>query len=70
MQTPTLPLRPQVSGYQSQSQAWNSPTARKRGSSERVQILGLQRKNMKEIKWHRNRKLDWKTTRHGIKEKH
>jgi len=35
----TLPLGPQVSGHQSQSQAWNSPRARKRGSSKWVQIL-------------------------------
>ena len=37
MRTPSPPLGPQVSGYQSQFQAWNSPSVRKRGSSERVQ---------------------------------
>jgi len=37
--TPTPPLGPQASGYQSPSQAGNSLMVRKRGSSERVQIL-------------------------------
>jgi len=39
MRTTTPPLGPQASGYQSKSQAWNSSIVRKRGSSERVQIL-------------------------------
>ena len=37
MRTPTL--GPQVSGYQSQSQAWKSPRVRKRRSTEWVQVV-------------------------------
>src|SRR6218665_3306718 len=39
MRTPNPPQGPQVSGYQSQSKAWNSPIVRKIGSNEWVHIL-------------------------------
>jgi len=47
MCTPIPTLAPQVIGYQSQSQAWNSPGVRKRGLSEWVQILGRKEKARK-----------------------
>jgi len=53
---PTPPLGLQVSGYQSQSEAWNSPRVRKRGSNQGVQILLSLRKNMREIQWHRQQR--------------
>ena len=56
--TPTPPLGPQGSGYQT----WNSPMVMKRGSSEWVQINSVVKKtNTIEIQWYRNRKEDQRT---------
>src|SRR6218665_589896 len=62
-------LGPQVSGNQSQTQAWDSPRVRKRASSElaKISLLRSLRRNTKEIQQHRNRNEDRETSRHGKK---
>src|SRR6218665_2426101 len=47
MHTPTPPLGPQVSGYKSQSQAWNSPRVRKRGSRNGCRYFDCKEKTQK-----------------------
>ena len=50
LRTSTQPMGPQVSEYQIQSQAWNTPTAKKRGSSDRVGAdTSVIKTNMREI---------------------